>query len=403
MLTWSVVLRFGSVGGHPELASRQHPGRRTTLKIHDGRDNLITPVDTTKYISYDTSMVFDGRDLATSAVSERDVHNEPHLGAISDSFVRCISTMCASDLPPLVVAASRRRILDALGDVLGSVCHDTITRLRSAARRLEREGSIPLPGGGDRFGLGWAARIFGAAEALGVSQRSHDSGSTCRQCTALAVVWCLAATEQHSGNPTTAGAHGARQLAAFACGIEAQFRIRRAIIPRRDELDWDTAGVVGVIGAAMTATAFLGGNEAEFSRALGIAASMTIGLGEMSGSSVGPFHVGQACANGVQAAFLARDDFWVSPRVLEADRGYFSVLFGRDCNPSIIYSGSVDQQWLFQQAEEASDNNKVEDSFFRRTEPLIGSKRASAAIQCISGLGISTELNDLIEIFDTTS
>jgi len=40
MLTWSVVLRFGSVGGHPELASRQHPGRRTTLKIHDGRDNL---------------------------------------------------------------------------------------------------------------------------------------------------------------------------------------------------------------------------------------------------------------------------------------------------------------------------------------------------------------------------
>jgi len=41
MLTWSVVLRFGSVGGHPELASRQHPGRGTTLKIHDGRDNLV--------------------------------------------------------------------------------------------------------------------------------------------------------------------------------------------------------------------------------------------------------------------------------------------------------------------------------------------------------------------------
>jgi len=40
MLTRSVVLRFGSVGGHPELASRQHPGRGTTLKIHDGRDNL---------------------------------------------------------------------------------------------------------------------------------------------------------------------------------------------------------------------------------------------------------------------------------------------------------------------------------------------------------------------------
>jgi hypothetical protein len=325
------------------------------------------------------------------------------VGAVSDAFVRRMAIMYGSDLPPAVAAVSRQRILDALGDVLGSVRHGTVTKLRAAARRLDREGAIPLPGGGDRFGPGWATRIFGVAEGLGALQRSQSSGAVHRETTALAVVWSLVAMEPQSAEPTAGRDRGDRELAAFACGIEGQLRIRRAVVLGRDEEGWDLAGLIGVIGAAMTATALLGGRESEFSKALGIAASMTVGVGEMSGSDVEPFHAGQACANGLQAALLARQDFWASSRVLEADRGYFSVLFGRDWDPSIMSSGPIEGEWLFQETAEPADGRVPEEDFVRRAEPVVGCRRAREALQCISSLGNSTEIRDLMEICDVTS
>jgi 2-keto-4-pentenoate hydratase/2-oxohepta-3-ene-1,7-dioic acid hydratase in catechol pathway len=119
MLTWSVVLRFGSVGGHPELASRQHPERGTTLKIHDGRDNLIYPEHLTSQLDYELEMAiiigkpgkFFSPDEAVEHIAGYTVFNDVTARDIQRremrsgvfSFCKAIDTFCP--IGPWIVTA----------------------------------------------------------------------------------------------------------------------------------------------------------------------------------------------------------------------------------------------------------------------------------------------------------
>jgi hypothetical protein len=52
---------------HSEPASRQHPERRTTLKFHDGRDNL-SAVSARTELRYGTRVTIDNVVVATMPV-----------------------------------------------------------------------------------------------------------------------------------------------------------------------------------------------------------------------------------------------------------------------------------------------------------------------------------------------
>ena len=133
---------------------------------------------------------------------------------------------------------------------------------------------------------------------------------------AMATVLALVAQTQ----PT-----GAEFLRAFTLGCEVQLRIGVAISPEHYDDGWHITGTAGVFGAAAAAAALLRLDGAQTARALGVAASSTLGHREGFGSMVKAFHAGQAAANGVLAAELAARGFTAPEDALEGRYGFADV------------------------------------------------------------------------------
>jgi 2-methylcitrate dehydratase PrpD len=123
------------------------------------------------------------------------------------------------------------------------------------------------------------------------------------------------------------GADGKAVIAACAKGFEIQGRILLASSHARGALPFHTPGVVGVLGAAVTAAHLLELDPSQLAHALGIAASRCSGLPANTGSMVKCTHCGNAASAGLEAALLARRGFTAHPAILEAPRGYVETFF----------------------------------------------------------------------------
>ena len=114
-------------------------------------------------------------------------------------------------------------------------------------------------------------------------------------------------------------------LHAFILGVEVECRIGNAVYPAHYDIGWHITGTAGVFGAAAAAGRLLGLDEQQMVWALGIAGTQSSGFREMFGTMCKSFHPGRAAQNGLTAAFLAKEGFTSSNRVLEAPRGFAHV------------------------------------------------------------------------------
>jgi len=115
-------------------------------------------------------------------------------------------------------------------------------------------------------------------------------------------------------------------LHAFILGVETECRIGNAVYPAHYDVGWHITGTAGVFGAAAAAGRLLGLDEQQMTWALGIAGTQSSGLREMFGTMCKSFHPGRAAQNGLTSAFLAKQNFTSSNRVLEAPRGFAQVM-----------------------------------------------------------------------------
>jgi 2-methylcitrate dehydratase PrpD len=81
-----------------------------------------------------------------------------------------------------------------------------------------------------------------------------------------------------------------------------------------------------VFGAAAAVGKILGLDVQQMTWALGIAGTQSSGFREMFGTMCKSFHPGRAAQNGLLSAHLAQQNFTSSDRVLEAPRGFGSVM-----------------------------------------------------------------------------
>jgi aconitate decarboxylase len=126
------------------------------------------------------------------------------------------------------------------------------------------------------------------------------------------------------------GASGREIIAAVAKGMEAQGRIQFAANQYEPAaLRFHPPGIVGVIGAAVTAAHLLGLDTGRLTHALGIAASRSGSLLANVGSMTKSTHCGYAGASGLDAALLAARGLTANPDILAAPRG-FAVTFYPD-------------------------------------------------------------------------
>jgi len=186
--------------------------------------------------------------------------------------------------------------------------------LRGGATLLAREGHLPAVS---------AARVNGAAmHVLDFEPMWNPANHAVS--TVLPALMAVAETEARE-------ADGHALSAAFAIGIEAQTRLRRASRQfEPGDLVFHPPGVVGPVGAAVACGLLMGLDEEALVHAVGIAASRAGGVLINVGSMTKALHCGAAAGDGLEAALLAARGFTADDNALDGPRGYLNAFFGAE-------------------------------------------------------------------------
>jgi 2-methylcitrate dehydratase PrpD len=207
-------------------------------------------------------------------------------------FCTGMAKAASTPLRPEVGYAARRSLFNVLATGVGAAPSAAVEIL------LGRGGPGPSPvlGRDASADWHWAALLAGTAAHLDDFDDTHLTTVIHPAAATMAVLLALQPEVTASGD---------RFLTAFALGCESQLRIGVAISPSHYDRGWHITGTCGVFGAAVAAGILLGLDADGLSRALGLAAVMTLGHREGFGTMTKPFHPGKAAANGVAAARLA--------------------------------------------------------------------------------------------------
>ena len=203
------------------------------------------------------------------------------------------------NLPTTVVACARQRIVDTIGCLVAGYNSGIADSIRAyvCAQGGASEATL-LPGSEKTttamVGFAHAAYIHGL-ELSDVAPRGtvHPGNEI--------VPIALALAER-------SGCGGAKMIPAIVAGYEIEIRFGRALFPHAFYRGWWTPGMLGTIGAAVTAAHMLGLDAEGIDNAIGIALNLAPTAMEHAnteGSSVKWLIGGQACMTGLMAAEMA--------------------------------------------------------------------------------------------------
>jgi 2-methylcitrate dehydratase PrpD len=240
-----------------------------------------------------------------------------------------LSASSYADLPPAVVAETRRAILDWLGSALAGAVEPPAQMARRVVAGLGLSDDATVFGG-DRSSAAGAALANGVASHILELDDVHK-GSTLHGAAPVMPAALAVAEREH--------ADGRSFMLAVALGYEAALRIGEAVNPSHYHY-WHPTGTAATFGAAAAAGSLLHLNADEMVNALGNAGTQAAGLWEFNtdGAMSKHLHPGKAAFNGVLAADLARSGFSGASRILEGERGFFEAM-STSHDPSRITDG----------------------------------------------------------------
>lgn len=236
------------------------------------------------------------------------------------------------DLPPVVVAATKRYLLDTLGVAIGGVVTPHGKAMQAFLRGLgEQDEATPL-------GTHLRVSSLHAALANGTFIRAlemEDTSDAAVMHVAPGTIGAvLALAEQQRCT-------GLGMLTAIALGYEVSVRVGIAVSPSHAARGFHPSGTCGSFGATAAAARLLGLTESQTVAALGLAGLQAAGLfqpTEPIWRYLTSLNGGRAAHLGVTAALLARAGFPGSPTVFEAPYG-FCAIHADSFDPSTIISG----------------------------------------------------------------
>lgn len=240
----------------------------------------------------------------------------------------------AAALPPQVVHATVRAVLDSLGVTIAAAGHEAVASLLAMLRDTGSGGSSTV------VGSAWHASEFDAALVNGVMAHVLDWDDTILP-TRLHPSATLLPPLLAVGERT--GASGSDLLAAFAIGFDVQQRLALAMYPEYAERGWHGTGIVGGIGAAVAAGRLLALDADRMQHAIGISATGGAGLTATFGSMSKSLNLGRAGALGLQSARLAERGFTGNPRLLDPDTGFLRMY--DDAPRAEAIADGLGEQW----------------------------------------------------------
>ncbi len=222
-------------------------------------------------------------------------------------------------LPSQVVHQAKRGVLDCVGVILAglpdrnsAIAREFVTEEGGKAEATVFGSDVKVPACNAAFANGIASHAIDFDDYSPV-MIGHPS--------VISLPPALAIGE-------ATGASGKDLILSYVLGGEVASRLAAALTDKQYARGWHNTATMGTFGATATAGKLLGLDEGELAYAFGIAASMAAGLKRNFGTSCKPYHVGQACSNGIKAAILAKKGFTSALDIVESDMGLASVLSG---------------------------------------------------------------------------
>jgi len=234
---------------------------------------------------------------------------------------RELAAACAAfapaDLPAGVLHETERTLFNVLAVAVGASRHAGIDAILRVARESGGPPVAPVVGRSARADAHFAALANGFAAHVDDYDDTHLATVIHPAAAIAATVLALAPSTRPDGTAA---------LRAFVLGCEVQLRLGLVISPEHYDDGWHITGTCGAIGAAVAAAALLGLDASGIARAIGLAASCTLGQREAFGRMTKAYHAGKPAANGVLVATLAGRGFTAPEDALEAPGGFADAL-----------------------------------------------------------------------------
>ncbi|WP_061934715.1 MmgE/PrpD family protein [Aureimonas sp. AU22] len=238
---------------------------------------------------------------------------------LSTDLARFAATTRFSDLPPDVVDAAKKSLLDTIGVILAA--SGTEPAVRPLIELVQGNG-----GREECSILGFGGRVPASAAALANGALAHaldfDDQTPWGAHPDSSVVPTVLALAELKGDVT-----GEELIAAVAVGQELFIRLRRNV---GWHMDWNLSTVVGCFSAATAGASVMKLSVEQTAHALGIASMQSGGTMELifgTGSDLRGMYAGftsQAC---VTAVLLAQRGMTGIRNLFEGEAGHFRVYF----------------------------------------------------------------------------
>ncbi len=236
---------------------------------------------------------------------------------VTRDLAAAIAAFTLADLPAGVLHEAKRSLFNVLAVAIGASRHAGVDAILRVARETGGAAEAPIVGRSARTDAHFAALANGFAAHVDDYDDTHLATVIHPAAAIAATLLALA--------PASAP-DGAAAMRAFVLGCEIQLRVGVAISPEHYDDGWHITGTCGTIGAAVAAAALLALDAEATARAIGIAASSTVGQREAFGRMTKAYHAGKAAANGLLAATLAARGFSAPTNALEAPGGFADAL-----------------------------------------------------------------------------
>ncbi len=224
------------------------------------------------------------------------------------------ATLSYEMIPAAVIARCEDFLLDTFGSMLAGYPARPVKSIRDFALAMgPAQGSAQIIGSTQTTSPLFAALINGAAAHM-VEQDDVHNGSVFHP---AAVVFPAAlAVAQETG------ASGRDLLTACVAGYEVGIRVGE-FLGRSHYRIFHTTGTAGTIAAAVAAGRLMELSPAQMLHAIGSAGTQAAGLWEFlrTAADSKQLHTAKAAANGLTAAWLARDGFTGAKQILEGAQG----------------------------------------------------------------------------------
>ena len=236
------------------------------------------------------------------------------------------ATLSFDDIPADVVSRAEDLFVDWFGSALAGKGAKPVEAIASFAKEMGRsDGPSEVLIDGSTNSPLFAALVNGASCHIAEQDDVHN-GSVFHP---AAVVFPPALALAQA-----IGASGRDLITAAVAGYEVGIRVGE-FLGRSHYKIFHTTGTAGTLASAAAAGRLLALSPAQMLDAFGSAGTQSAGLWEFlrDGADSKPLHAGKAAANGLMAAWLARDGFAGARQILEGVQGMGAGM-STDADPS---------------------------------------------------------------------